>query len=63
MGLGVGVDCKVCGEQLRYGDDTDEIIQSTTVDDTGKLHVTKSFVLCHECKIVAEKLSEQTGEK
>lgn len=49
MGLGVGIDCEVCGEQLCYGTDTAEIVRHSDIDEDGRTVIIRRPVLCHEC--------------
>ena len=48
MGLGTGIKCRICGTQLYYGEDTEEICSNDDV--------------CHRCKVDIIKLKEPLEE-
>jgi hypothetical protein len=50
MGLGIGIHCETCGNQLYYDDDCEEIISHTEIVN-GEQVITKRPVLCHRCKM------------
>lgn len=45
MGMGIGVECHICGNQMYYDDDGDEIAQQLTFDGEEYL----GTATCHEC--------------
>ena len=55
MGLGVGIRCEVCEQQLTYDKDSKELVHFTTVEEGDKLHIKLRPVLCHACHMIVRK--------
>ncbi len=63
MGLGIGVYCELCKEQLYYGKDTAEIIWHTQVDANGTQTSHNHPVMCHECTTAINRLQWYNEQK
>jgi hypothetical protein len=56
MGLGIGIDCELCGNQLRYDTDSGEIADCTAILESGEQIITRRPVLCARCLAVTQRI-------
>ena len=59
MGLGIGIYCECCGNQLYLDADAAEAAKYTIIEEDGRQIIRNRPVLCHTCTMAKKFFSEE----